>query len=190
MDEIRQKSAAKGTFTITRNPWRSPEMTRNALCAHIKGKAPGTDGITPEMLANLPTCFIVKLGTLFDAAVSAAHTPLEWRHARVVYIPKAGKLSYSQAKSFRPISLQSFVFKTLEKMAYWHIQGTTLKEKPYSPNQHAFRAGYSTESALSWAVNEVEKGVLRKGYTLAVYLDVSAAFDRLDPAAAVAAMKK
>ena len=31
-------------------------------------------------------------------------------------IPKIGKADYSEAKSFRPISLTSFLFKTMEKI--------------------------------------------------------------------------
>ena len=118
---------------------------------------------------------------LYDAILTSGYTPRDWRKARVVFIPKPGKSSYNQVKSFRPISLQSFVFKSLEKLAFWHISDTSLKTRPYSKDQHAFRPGMGTETALSDAVNEIEKGVLRHGFTLAVFLDVSAAFNTLDP---------
>ena len=189
VDEMRGKSQQKGTFTPEGKDWRNLAMVQNALKAHKTGKSAGPDEVSPEMLANLPESFEEKLSKLFDAVLTSGHTPLEWRKARVVFIPKPGKTSYSKAKSFRPISLQSFAFKTLEKLAYWHINNTSLKEKPYAKTQHAFRAGYSTETALSQAVNEIEKGTLRRGYTLAIFLDVSAAFDTLSPEAAIQAMK-
>ena len=100
-----------------------------------------------------------------------------------------GKDTYDQAKSFRPITLTSYVFKGIEKLVYWHLEETTLRRIPYNKNQHAFRPGHSTESALSKIVNEIEKGTLRRGYTLAVFLDVAGAFDKLSFEAAKKALK-
>ena len=39
-----------------------------------------------------------------------------------------GKDSYDQAQSFRPITLTSYLFKGLEKLVYWHIEGSTLRQ--------------------------------------------------------------
>ncbi|GJQ68737.1 hypothetical protein Trydic_g17269 [Trypoxylus dichotomus] len=46
---------------------------------------------------------------------AVGHLPSSWREARVVFIPKEGKMSYTEAKSYRPISLTSFLLKTLER---------------------------------------------------------------------------
>ena len=72
---------------------------------------------------------------------------------------------------------------------FWHLENTTLKTHPYNKNQHAFRSGHSAESALSRIVNEIEKGTHRRGYTLAVFLDVAGAFDNLSFTAADKALK-
>ena len=48
---------------------------------------------------------------------SLGYIPVSWRHSRVVFIPKPGK-SLTQAKSLRPISLTSFIFKILEKLGF------------------------------------------------------------------------
>jgi hypothetical protein len=72
---------------------------------------------------------------------------MSWRHIKVVFIPKPGKLLF-QVKSLRPISLMSFVLKTLEKLLNRHIRGSALVEKPLHRNQFAYRAGMSTETAL------------------------------------------
>ena len=48
-------------------------------------------------------------------------------------------------------------------------------------NQHAFRKGRSTESALSDTVDILESEVLRKGVAIGVFLDIEGAFDNLLP---------
>lgn len=54
--------------------------------------------------------------TLTNACISTGHHPIEWRRALVVVIPKPGKDDYSQAKSYRPISLLECLSKLLEKV--------------------------------------------------------------------------
>ena len=107
-----------------------------------------------------------------------------------IYIPKIGKPDYEVAKAFRPITLTSYLFKGLEKLVYWNVESTALKENPYHDKQHAFRSGRSTESALSEIANEIEKGTLRGGYSLVVFLDCAGAFDNLSFRAAEKALKR
>ena len=78
----------------------------------------------------------------------------------------------------------------MERLVYWNLLETTLKERPLERNQHAFRTGFGTETALSEAVNIIEKGVLKGNYALGVFLDVSGAFDHLSFKAAKEAMKR
>ena len=51
--------------------------------------------------------------------MTSGYTPQIWRQSKVIFIPKLGKDDYSKAKSFRPISLTPFLFKTLERLSYW-----------------------------------------------------------------------
>lgn len=118
------------------------------------------------------------------------YTPRAWQSSKVIYIPKIGKTDYEVAKSYRPIILTSCLLKGLEKLVYWNLEATTLKDRPYNASQHALRAGKSTESALSEITNEIEKGTLRRGYTLAVFLDCARAFDNMSFRAAERALKK
>ena len=58
-----------------------------------------------------------KLLMLLRASLALGYIPVSWRHTRVVFIPKPEK-SLTQAKSLRPISLTSFIFKILEKLGF------------------------------------------------------------------------
>ena len=104
-------------------------------------------------------------------------------------IPKSGKPDYSIPKAYRPISLTPFIFKLLERVNAWDIMETALKTNPIHKRQHAYRMGRSTESAISQVLNEIEKGLnTTKGFTLATCIDISSAFDRLDPVKAANAL--
>jgi Reverse transcriptase (RNA-dependent DNA polymerase) len=63
----------------------------------------------------------------------------------MVYIPKAGK-DPEQPKSYRPISLTSFLLKTLEKLIDMRIKLEHLKSHSLHPKQFSYQAGKSTVS--------------------------------------------
>jgi hypothetical protein len=108
--------------------------------------------------------------------LTLGYIPMSWRHTMVFFVPKPGK-SLTQAKSLRPISLMSFIFKTLEKLFDRHIRGGVLVEKPLHQSQFAYRAGMSTETALFQVVHRLEKCLEHKEFALGAFLDIEEAFD-------------
>ena len=71
----------------------------------------------------------------------------------------------------------------------WEIERTCLTQIPYHPNQHAFRKGHSTDTALSEAVQRIEKAFSNKNYYLAVFLDIEGAFENITNEAIIQGMK-
>ena len=67
----------------------------------------------------------------------------------MVFIPKPGK-PLTQAKSLLPISLMSFIIKTLENILHIHIRGGVLVEKPLHQNQFAYRVCMSARLFIDW----------------------------------------
>ena len=94
----------------------------------------------------------------------------------MVFMPEPGK-PLTQAKSLRPISLMSFVLKTLEKLLDRHIRGGVLVGKPLHQNQFAYRAGMSTDTVLYRVVLRLEKCLKHKEIALGAFLDIEGAFD-------------
>jgi len=78
----------------------------------------------------------------------------------VVFIPKAGKKDFSDPKSLRPISLTSFLLKTLEKLVDASLRSTLFVEHPLQRTQHL--------KSLIEAHKEV---------ALCAFLDIQGAFD-------------
>jgi hypothetical protein len=58
-----------------------------------------------------------------------------------VFIPKPGRNSYTGPTDFRPISLTSFLLKTMERLVGRYLRDGALAFKPLQPNQHAYQAG-------------------------------------------------
>ena len=113
------------------------------------------------------------------ASLKLGHIPKIWQKAKGAFIPKPGKDSYNSAKSFRLITLTSFQLKVMERMIYWYLNSNLGIDRLISKNQHGFRAGKSTESALHQLVTRIERTIVGGEYALGIFLDIEGAFDNV-----------
>jgi hypothetical protein len=104
------------------------------------------------------------------------YVPAIWRQVKVVFICKPGKNSYTGPRDLRPISLTSFLLKTLERLVDRYIRDGALVIKPLHPNQHAYQAGKSVETALHQLVR-VEKVLDQREVALGVFLDIEGVYN-------------
>ena len=178
-------SALKHSF-ITEN------MVKNAILSFSPLKCPGPDKIKPICLqqAIMNSNFLTRLTTLYRACIKLNNTPRPWRESNVIFIPKPSRDDYSNVRSFRPISLLSFFFKTLETVVMWRLESTSMKAFPLSMHQHAFRKGKSCESIISDLVDDIESSLLQGEQCLVVNLDIQAAFDYLNNYSIIKAMRE
>ena len=155
----------------------SPEKVSWAIKSFKQYKSPGGDEIFPALLQNGLDLLIPHLCNLYKFSIKSGLIPIAWRGVNVKFIPKPGKDTYSDPKSFRPISLMSFILKTLEKLIDRYVRETYLIENPLHKNQYAYQEGKSTEAALHLAVAKMEKTISCKEIGLAAFLDIEGAFD-------------
>lgn len=139
-------------------------------------KSPGPDGIYPCLMQNGMDILIPQLIRIFRSSLLFGHIPESWREVKVVFIPKPGKKSEQLPKSFRPISLSSFLLKTMEKVMDHHIRGTYLVRKPIHKFQFAYQQGKSTETAVHHVVKMVEKTLQAKQIALCAFIDIQGVF--------------
>ena len=85
---------------------------KEAFASFGAGKAAG-DHFKPLVLQNLSESTIEDFVKIYRASVSMGIIPLSWKKSRVTFIPKPGK-DPSDPKSYRPITLNSFLLKALE----------------------------------------------------------------------------
>ncbi|OXA41948.1 Retrovirus-related Pol polyprotein from type-1 retrotransposable element R1 [Folsomia candida] len=150
---------------------------KRAIKSFSPFKAAGGDGIFSALLQWGLDLIVPSLKTIFCGCLKFGFMPGRWRTMRVVFIPKPGKDSYERASSWRPISLTSFILKTLEKLIDDHIRSSALVERLKRGHQFAYMSGLSTEDALHNVVAGIERSLKSSGSTLGVFLDVKRAFN-------------
>ncbi|GAB0090988.1 uncharacterized protein DMENIID0001_057790 [Sergentomyia squamirostris] len=140
-------------------------------------KAPGWDGIYPALLQKGVELLLPHLSRIFRSSMALQYIPREWRRAKVIFIPKAGKADATHPKSFRPICLTSFLLKTMEKVVDNYLRLTVLLDEPLHREQHAYRAGRGTETALYRLSDVITTSMEFGETTLCAFLDAEGAFD-------------
>ena len=115
--------------------------------------------------------------------------PLAWKEGSGIFLPKPGKESYFEAKSFRMIILTSFQLKWLERLVLYHINEDNNVQAKLSASQYGFRAGVFTETALHEFVHRVEHSLARKKPALGTFLDIVGAFNNVTFRSFVAALR-
>jgi hypothetical protein len=93
-------------------------VTKRKVIEAINGfepnKAPGPDGVSPVLLQKGGKALTDELVKLFRGCLAMGYVPRAWRESRIAFLPKPGKERYDMVSSFRPVSLMSFLLKTLE----------------------------------------------------------------------------
>jgi hypothetical protein len=64
-----------------------------------------------------------------------------------------------------------------ERLVDRHLRDEVLALKPLHPNQHAYQAGKSVETALHQLVVRIKKALDQQVAALGVFLDIEGAFD-------------
>jgi len=101
-------------------------------------KSPGRDGIFPVLLRKGINHLTYPLQSIYRASLLLGYIPNSWCAAQVAFIPKPGRLDYTTAKAFRPISLTSFLLKSMEKLIDRYLRSGPLHDLLIHPWQHAF----------------------------------------------------
>ena len=140
-------------------------------------KSPGGDGIFPALLQKGIEEILPNLVRIIRASFAFNYIPRLWRKVNVVFIPKGGGRPDTQPKAYRPISLTSFLLKTMEKVLDHHIRSEILKGNPLHRYQFAYQTGKSTVTALSNLVTKIEKAIFVKEIALCAFIDIEGAFD-------------
>ncbi|GFS74992.1 probable RNA-directed DNA polymerase from transposon BS [Trichonephila clavipes] len=106
--------------------------------------------------------------------------PRDWRRATFIPIKKCGKTD-STPESFQPIALTSIACKIMEKMVLRRLTFHLHSHNLLPEEQYGFREGRSTTDQLLYFCQRIRDAHNRKptNHTVAVFLDLSKAFDRV-----------
>jgi hypothetical protein len=142
------------------------------------GKASGGDFISHQMLKNTAdTVYFKPLKYIFNQSRRISKYPSCWKIANVLSLFKKGDKSI--ASNYRPIALLSCVVKVFERIVFKYIYNYMLEHKLLYKFQSGFVSGHSTSHQLIELYHKICIALENGQITVAVFCDISKAFDRL-----------
>ena len=182
--KLGRHNSSRETRLVSREVRRNPKETTvtfttdlvtRAIRSCSNTKAFGPDKLSIFHLKHLGPRATAYLTALFNDSVNSSRIPAIWKSSIVIPIPKPGKDS-SQGTSYRPISLICPAAKVLEALILPTVNAHLLP----ADDQHGFRPGHSTTSALLQLTTDIATGFNQKKpphRTVCVAVDLTAAFD-------------
>jgi hypothetical protein len=160
----------------------SPDEIRQALLQAAPWKAPGIDGLAIGFLRAVGQPLEEVLAILATKALQLGHHPAQLKAARVIVLPKPGKLpaAYKTAKGYRPIALLPCLSKVIEAIIANRL-AIAAEEAGWLPQgQMGNRKGRSTETAIRLLTSQVQEAWRHKAVASLLQLDLQGAFDTID----------
>ena len=165
------------TKSIFLAPCTKVEIKRIILKLKQK-KSSGYNKITNILLQDLSDVLLTPLEIIFNQSLTQGIFPDTMKLAEVVPLYKKGNPHHTE--NYRPILLLITLSKILEKIIYSRVY-TFLNETGQIYNsQYGFRSKHSCEHAIAEHVGKIVKGKKKSEHTIAVFLDLSKAFDTLE----------
>ena len=166
------------------NPDTDPDYNKdfslfelNHALTQCKNTAPGEDLINYEMIKQLPDIGKIRLLELYNRSWQEGTSPEAWGKAVIIPLLKANKDKTDPA-SYRPISLTSALTKVMQRMIKARLV-PYLETNNLIPNtQSGCRSNRSCEDHLVKLEADIKRAQLDNKYLLAIFLDLSNAFDR------------
>ena len=138
--------------------------------------APGKDLISFRMIKHVPENGIQALLSVMNNIWQVEEIPDSWRDNVVVPILKPGKKPLD-SKAFRPIAKTNSLKKIMEHLIKNRLESYVESNHLLPEHQWGFRSGRSTLDSLVSFVTDLQISLSDNLASIAVFLDIEAAFD-------------
>ena len=133
--------------------------------------------IKPAIIKDLTPFLAPILTTLFNQAISEKQYPDSLKTTKVIELYKSDLKTLPA--NYRPISLLPIIAKLFDTIINNQLMAYLLKHDLISPTQYAFRPNSSTTNAVQAVINNIRKHTSKHKPTLAIYIDLSKAYDTI-----------
>ena len=155
----------------------STDSLQDAINSLKPLKAPGLDGIVNIVIKKNSHVLAPTLLKIYNACLNIMYFPRDWKKAKIIVIPKRGRINDGLPSSYRPISLIPVFGKIFERILSYILNDLSINKDWISNNQFGFVNGKSTVDALDKLVTTVEENNKLKKFTLCLLFDIKGAFD-------------
>ena len=140
-------------------------------------KAQDIHKITPAIIRDLTAFLAPTLTSIFNRTISEGIYPDPLKVTKVIELYKND--DKTNPKNYRPISLLPIRAKLFDIIINTQLMEHLTKHNIISPTQYAFRPNSSTTTALQTILNRIHTDIKQKHPTLAIYVDLSKAYDTI-----------
>ncbi len=163
--------------------WKWPILSRievdNACTTKIKGKTPGPDLITQEIIVQAYRAIPDVFYSIYSILINKGYHPKVWKQATGFILKKPKKPDYSQPKAYRVISLLNCLGKVSERILARRLSYLAETTVLLHSSQIGSRLHKSAIDAALLLKNQVEVNKANKLKTSTLFLDVKGAFDHV-----------
>jgi hypothetical protein len=152
---------------------------QNACSTKIKGKTPGPDQITQDIILQAYKAIPDVFYKLYSSLLDTGYHPKCWKQATGAILKKPGKPDYSAPKAYRVISLLNCLGKVSERILAQRLGYLAETTTLLHPTQIGGRLKKSAVDAALLLTNEVEANRRQNRKTTTLFLDVKGAFDHV-----------
>jgi ribonuclease HI len=163
--------------------WKWPKLSKielkNACLGKIKGKTPGPDLITQEIISRAYKTIPHVFYRLYSKLLNSGYHPTNWRQATGAILKKPNKPDYSIPKAYRIISLLNCLGKISERIFAQRLSYLAETTNLLHNSQIGGRKKKSAIDAALLLQNEVELNKELKLKTSILFVDIQGAFDHV-----------
>lgn len=168
------------SFPPDHSPSYNSALTMEELALALStsnSRTPGPDDIPYDFMQNFSPDQLKSLLHFYNYIFDNGY-PHQWREGVTIAIPKANQ-NRCLKTSQRPITLLSCLSKLMEKIINRRLQEYLETINFYNPTQSGFRANHCTLDNLCRLEYHAQMAIFERKYCVAVFLDISKAFDRV-----------
>jgi hypothetical protein len=171
-----------------------PEITEDEISHAIReaasDKASGPDQIPNRALKQAAEFVTEPLQALFNACIQQQYCPQHFKHSTTVVIPKLGKATYRETKSYRPIAHMNTIGKMLDSVIARRLQYYAEKFHLLPRNHTGGRKATSCEHALHLLVEKIHSAWNSGKVATLLLLDIAGAYDNVSHARLIHNLRK
>ena len=157
-------------------------VAENDVLKHISSlrtkNSAGIDGISVKLLKKISSALISPLTLIINQSLVTGIFPDKLKIAKV--LPLFKKDDHTLMDNYRPISLLTSISKLFEKVVFSQLYDYFRNNDLFYDSQYGFLKNHSTEYAAKELTDKVLKDIDERNISLAIFMDLSKAFDTLD----------
>ena len=148
----------------------------------------GYDDISNKLIKELHPVILKPLTEVINRSLQEGTFPDDMKRSDTIPLYKTKEKYYTT--NYRPISLLLTLSKILEKVVYKRTVKFLDKNELIYNSQYGFREKHSCVDAVMELTTEILKSKENNLHTISVFLDLSKAFDTLDPKILIKKLEK